>query len=223
MKQNGGKRPTALRKSGKQRRLEIIEAALRVIARDGLRAVSHRAVATEAAVPLAATTYYFRDLADLITESFLHWSSTQQANVEAFHLRILELLEQARSGRLERTLLPGRIAEVASAYVVEQVREYRSDRVLEFAFLHEAARLPRLRTVVQQQQRAFLDFLEEFHAAVGSRRPGVDAQISHSVLLGLEKSALLADDSGKIDTDSISAVLLGYLVGVLATPVADEP
>lgn len=223
MQQNGGKRSTALRESGKQRRLEIIEAALRVIARDGLRAVSHRAVASEAAVPLSATTYYFRDLADLITESFLHWSSTQQAKAEAFHLRILELLENARTGSLDRARLSRRIAEVASAYIVEQVREYRSDRVLEFAFLHEAARLPRLRAVVQQQQRAFLDFLEEFHTAVGSRRPGVDAQISHSVLLGLEKIALLADDSGKIDTDSISAVLLGYLDGVLAAPVADEP
>ena len=81
MKHDTGKRPAVVRESGKQRRLEIIEAALRVIARDGLRAVSHRAVAAEAAVPLAATTYYFHDLADLIAESFLYWSSAQQANV----------------------------------------------------------------------------------------------------------------------------------------------
>ncbi len=220
MKHDTGKRPAVVRESGKQRRLEIIEAALRVIARDGLRAVSHRAVAAEAAVPLAATTYYFHDLADLIAESFLYWSSAQQANVEAFHARIQDLLEQARAGKLERARLPGRIAEAASAYVVEQVREYRSDRVLEFAFLHEAARLPRLRAAVLRQQQGFLDFLQVFHEAVGSRQPGVDAQISHSVLLGLEKSALLADDSGKIDTDALRVVLLGYLHGVLATSAA---
>ena len=40
MKHDTGKRPAVVRESGKQRRLEIIEAALRVIARDGLRAVS---------------------------------------------------------------------------------------------------------------------------------------------------------------------------------------
>lgn len=220
MKHATGKRPTVVRESGKQRRLEIIEAALRVIAREGLRAVSHRAVAAEAAVPLAATTYYFRDLADLLAESFLYWSAAQQANVEAFHARIQQLLEQARAGKLDRARLQGRIAEAASAYVVEQVREYRSDRVLEFAFLHEAARLPRLRAVVQRQQQGFLDFLQMFHAEVGSQRPAVDAQISHSVLLGLEKSALLADDNGKVDIDAVRAVFLGYLEGVLAGSAA---
>lgn len=51
---------------GEARREAIVAAAARLVAEAGPDAVAHRAVATAAGVPLAATTYYFRDLADLL-------------------------------------------------------------------------------------------------------------------------------------------------------------
>ncbi len=193
--------PARVRASAVQRRQDIIEATLRVMARDGLRAVSHRAVASEASVPLASTTYYFRDLEDLIIESFLHWSEGQRRDIEAFQVRVLALLSQTRVAGTAEAL-----ADAASAYVLDQVRRLRSDRVLEYAFLHEAIRVPRLRAALERQQQGYLDFLREFHAALGSPQPELDAQITNSVLLGLEKSALLAQ--GPVE---IRAVMLRHL------------
>ncbi|WP_373691576.1 TetR/AcrR family transcriptional regulator, partial [Endozoicomonas sp. SESOKO2] len=46
------------RANSEQRRRTILEAALRIVVRDGVRGVRHRAVAKEAQVPLSATTYY---------------------------------------------------------------------------------------------------------------------------------------------------------------------
>ena len=195
------KQPARVRASAVQRRQDIIEATLRVMARDGLRAVSHRAVAVEASVPLASTTYYFRDLEDLIIESFLHWSEGQRRDIEAFQVRVLALLSQTRVAGTAEAL-----ADAASAYVLDQVRRLRSDRVLEYAFLHEAIRVPRLRAALERQQQGYLDFLREFHAALGSPQPGLDAQITNSVLLGLEKSALLA--KGPVE---VRAVMLRHL------------
>jgi DNA-binding transcriptional regulator YbjK len=195
------KQPARVRASAVQRRQDIIEATLRVMARDGLRAVSHRAVASEASVPLASTTYYFRDLEDLIIESFLHWSEGQRRDIEAFQVRVLALLSQTRVAGTAEAL-----ADAASAYVLDQVRRLRSDRVLEYAFLHEAIRVPRLRAALERQQQGYLDFLREFHAALGSPQPELDAQITNSVLLGLEKSALLSQ--GPVE---IRAVMLRHL------------
>jgi DNA-binding transcriptional regulator YbjK len=208
------RRHTVVRASGKQRRLAIIQATLRVMAREGLRAVSHRAVAAEAGVPLASTTYYFRDLDDLITESFLHWSALQQVQVEGFYRRAVQIL--AASGREpdESASVARELARVAAEYVIEQVTRHRKDRVLELAFLHEAARVPRLRAVVREQQVGFLDFLEQFHTALGSQMPSLDAQITHSVLLGMEKSAVLAD-TDQPDAGSIRQVFERYLLTVL--------
>jgi DNA-binding transcriptional regulator YbjK len=200
-----------VRESARQRRLDIIEATLRVMRRDGLRTVTHRAVASEAGVPLAATTYYFRDLEDLITESFLHWSAGQRHVVESFHRRVLELLATAGAPSAD---LADTLADAAADYIAEQVGRYRADRVLEFAFLHEAVRLPGLREVVEQQQRTYTDYLGDVHAALGSPQPALDAQISNSLLLGLEKRALLAG-ADAIDRAGIRAVLLRYLGALL--------
>ena len=195
------RQPARTRASAVQRRQDIIEATLRVMARDGLRAVSHRAVAAEASVPLASTTYYFRDLEDLIIESFLHWSEGQRRDIEAFQVRVLALLSQTRADGTAEAL-----ADAASAYVLDQVRRLRSDRVLEYAFLHEAMRAPPLRAALERQQQGYLEFLREFHAALGSPQPELDAQITNSVLLGLEKSALLA--KGPVE---VRAVMLRHL------------
>ncbi|MFE0424637.1 TetR/AcrR family transcriptional regulator [Streptomyces sp. NPDC058953] len=48
------------------RRLRIIDAAIRVVGRDGIAGVSHRSVAAEADVPLGSTTYHFASLDELL-------------------------------------------------------------------------------------------------------------------------------------------------------------
>ena len=60
----------ARRAGSEQRRQAILDAALNIIVTDGIRAVRHRAVAREADVPLSATTYYFKDISDLIADAF---------------------------------------------------------------------------------------------------------------------------------------------------------
>ena len=44
------------------KRNEVLDAALRVMTRDGIRAVTHRAVAAELGHSLRATTYYFASI-----------------------------------------------------------------------------------------------------------------------------------------------------------------
>ena len=54
---------------GEQRRAELLEAAIHLIGAHGLDAVTHRAVAAEAGVPPASTSYYFRSKDELIDEA----------------------------------------------------------------------------------------------------------------------------------------------------------
>ena len=67
--------PPATRETGRRvgpgagRHRAILEATVRVLIRDGLAGVTHRAVAREAEVPLAATTYYFSSKEELLGEA----------------------------------------------------------------------------------------------------------------------------------------------------------
>jgi DNA-binding transcriptional regulator YbjK len=52
-----------------ERRSAILDATVGILASEGLGAVTHRAVAREAGVPLAATTYYFSSKDELLAEA----------------------------------------------------------------------------------------------------------------------------------------------------------
>lgn len=55
---------------GRLRRDALLDAGVELLTEGGFAAVSHRAVAERAGLPLAATTYYFRSRDDLIAAAF---------------------------------------------------------------------------------------------------------------------------------------------------------
>lgn len=71
-----------VRERGRARQQALLAAALRVIARDGIGGVTHRAVAAEAGVPASATTYFFDSLDHLIVEAVRSAVSEEVARLE---------------------------------------------------------------------------------------------------------------------------------------------
>ncbi|WP_307795769.1 TetR family transcriptional regulator [Amycolatopsis sp. 195334CR] len=59
--------PDGRRVKGERRKQELIEATLRVVARDGVAGVSHRTVSKEAGQPATSAAYYFSSIQDLLT------------------------------------------------------------------------------------------------------------------------------------------------------------
>lgn len=55
---------------GQERREQIVEAVIALISRDGIQAVTHRAVALEAGVGPSAPSYFFPSIDDLVVEAF---------------------------------------------------------------------------------------------------------------------------------------------------------
>ncbi|WP_394768818.1 TetR/AcrR family transcriptional regulator [Lacisediminihabitans sp.] len=62
---------------GEARRAALLDAVVRVLERGGPSAVTHRAVAAEAGVPLAAATYYFANIDDLLVSALLKATEEQ--------------------------------------------------------------------------------------------------------------------------------------------------
>ena len=116
---------------GERRRQAILEAALRLISKHGVGALTHRAVAEEADVPLASTTYYFDSLDELL-EGALHLFVEEEAT------RLTALAE-----RLEGQDLPP--VEIARLFQAELEPD-----AAQFELYVEAARRPSLRKVARQ-------------------------------------------------------------------------
>ncbi|MCC6524571.1 MAG: TetR family transcriptional regulator, partial [Polyangiaceae bacterium] len=75
-KRAGAERATSRKERGEAKRRAVLEATLRLLAREGPRGVTHRAVAAEAGTSLRATTYYFASREELLTEALRHYAAT---------------------------------------------------------------------------------------------------------------------------------------------------
>src|SRR5215207_11487870 len=71
------------------RRRAIIDATIRILRSEGPGGVTHRAVAQEAGVPLAATTYYFSSKDELLEDSLHLLAGEEAERLEALASAIL--------------------------------------------------------------------------------------------------------------------------------------
>lgn len=201
----------AARSGSEQRRRAILEATLRIIIRDGIRAVRHRAVAKEAGVPLSATTYYFKDIHDLIADTFTLFVENAMAQVlDPVWVKIYEYLGQY-GGRppadaAQREALLGGLARLAADFVEQELTQQREHLLAEQAFMQAAILDERLRAPAAEFRQRIVAGLQAFCTAMGSREPALDAELIHHAFLQLEYEHLIRND-GVFDRDRVERVL----------------
>lgn len=208
----------ASRQGSEQRRQAILDAAMRVIVRDGVRAVRHRAVAAEAGVPLSATTYYFKDIDDLITDTFAQFVERSAAYMAHFWSSTQGLLQQQVSqldGSAEaRRRLAGEIARLAVEYVRQQLLTRREHLLAEQAFQQEALLNPRLHELMRAHRQILLQGVTHFFEVLGSQQPEQDAKLLTAIILRMEYQGLL-DGVDHLDSEGMLAILKRYMHLVL--------
>ncbi|NIE74443.1 TetR family transcriptional regulator [Pantoea sp. Tr-811] len=208
------------RQGSEQRRQLILDAAMRIIVRDGVRGVRHRAVAAEAGVPLSATTYYFKDIEDLLTDTFAQYverSAAYMAKLWANTEVVLrELLAKDDGSVASRARLADAIAHIVADYVSRQLLTRRDFIMAEQAFRQEALLCPRLAELVQAHEQILLHGARHLLQVVGSRQPEQDAQMLTAIIVQMEYQGLLKDADAQADGQML-AMLTRYLHLVLAS------
>jgi TetR/AcrR family transcriptional regulator, regulator of biofilm formation and stress response len=159
---------------GERRREEILRATLRVIGARGADAVTHRAVAQEAGVPLSATTYYFASKDELLEQTLLMAAREETERIERL---VLDLAP--------RELSAADWAAGVAALIAGDVRDEPDRHVALFELGLEATRTESLRGELQRWQDAHIRLAELGCRAVGSEEPELDARIVVATLTGL--------------------------------------
>ncbi|MBX8485381.1 TetR/AcrR family transcriptional regulator [Pseudomonas cichorii] len=185
----------ASREGSEQRRQKILDATMRIVVRDGVRAVRHRAVATEADVPLSATTYYFKDIDDLLTDAFAQYverSAAYQAKLwQHTEVVLREMLTRGTANPTDRLRLADDIARMTMEYIRHQLQTRREYLIAEHAFHHEALINPRLAPLVVAHQEILLQGTYQFLQVIGSSQPVQDAQVLTGIIRRMEYQGLL--------------------------------
>ncbi|MFE5796924.1 TetR/AcrR family transcriptional regulator [Streptomyces sp. NPDC056503] len=137
-----------------ERRAALVDAAIEVLAREGARGLTFRAVDTEARVPTGTASNYFANRDDLLTQA---------------GARVYERL-QPDEATMEETRTAPRDKETYTRIMRELVGRVSSFRTGYLALLElrlEATRRPALRSILTERVRADVEANVAFHEASG--------------------------------------------------------
>jgi DNA-binding transcriptional regulator YbjK len=183
---------------GAPRRTELADAAIRTLARDGSRGLTHRAVDRTAGLPEGSTSYYFR---------------TRHSLLQAIVDRLAEL-----DGGTIPTLPATSGHEFADAFtaVLEHLLTQGRARLLaRYELTLEATRRPELREVLAASSAKIYDLVAERFGALGVTEPQQRADDFLAVVDGL----LLTQVTGVGAQKPLSPARLRQVVGRLLEAV----
>lgn len=185
--------PGARAEASKRVRDAIVEATVRIVARSGVAAVTHRRVAEEAGVSLSSTTWHFASKADILAAA-LRWCADREiARIEAIadRLAVFEL---------------DAWADALADWLIEQVRDEHT--IALYRLQIELLGTPRARAVHREWGRGLRSIgdrvLDGSHAA--------DVRLVIAALDGLRLSALSA---GETDLEWLRPVVRRQLEALL--------
>lgn len=204
------------RARGEQTRAKILEGVVRVIARDGVGGVTHRAVAAESNVNLSLTTYYFVDRYDLVASAFEVFVVQGRVELDRHWARAFEhiaaILAKGRS-KAARVRLRDYVADQIVRYVRGKLADAPLGVALEQHIFTEALVDERLTELGAAHRAHLLEPMRKLCELGGSDQPAVDADLLLGTILRLEYESLLLP-AGKPDARRMRASL-GRLLGFI--------
>ncbi|HEX5617544.1 MAG TPA: TetR family transcriptional regulator [Solirubrobacteraceae bacterium] len=165
----------------------IVAATVRVVAREGVAAVTHRRVAGEAKVSLSSTTWHFATKADIL-EAALRWTARHEV------ARITEIAERLDGAEFD----PAAWAEELSDWLVEQVSGERDVVVALYRLQIELLGSPQARELHREWGLGLYALGERVLAHSSTLTPELDVRLIVSALDGLRLSVL---SSGEQETE----------------------
>ncbi len=183
------------------RRALLADAGIAVLARDGSRGLTHRAIDAEASVPLGTTSNYFRSREALITGLF-----------ERIGVRLAPTPEDLETRAVEQ---PSR--ELFADYIRDIVRRLITNREVTIALYElrlDASRRPELAASLGQWQRDAFDGDVEFNEAAGLPGGRREVALFHYAIEGLVFDRLTSPIDPDTPTDEVvDALVAGLLPG----------
>jgi len=190
------------RAKGEQTRQNILEATLRLIVARGHHAVTHRAVAAEAGVNLSLTTYYFKDLQELIRHAFEFYSERTSQAVGDMWCAINSHLDSMRVDTVEQKAeIADWLATMAAEYILDEFKNKSDNLTLEMTLFYDLHLEKGLRDIGYQLRTRFKsDFIALCHR-LGSVKPEVDAALLLGEIQRLEYQGLA--EGGELTKEQI--------------------
>lgn len=205
-------RRVADRAKDNPRRLLLLQTTLRLVADEGIDAVSHRAVAASAGVALGSTTYWFSSRQEMLRQALEHFARLE-----------IESLRAHLGGVLGKRLSDARMVDEFTAILMPQLGEDSWRTVAQYALYQEAFRRPELADVCREWTRAWESALAEVFASLDAPDPELEGRMFLAMLDGLLLNQLATPDRTDDETVIRSALKAWFARVPKRGPAKGEP
>ncbi|MCB0873223.1 MAG: TetR family transcriptional regulator [Actinobacteria bacterium] len=190
-----------------ERRTALCDAGIRLLAREGGRGLTHRAIDAEAGVPTGTASNYFR---------------SRDAILEAIALRLMERLTPRPGGNVPSAdAAPTREDQIRAIRHVVAAALASPDLYLAMLELRlEAVRRPSLRDALTQTIRRNFENDYMYHLAAGLPGGRTEVMLLHLTIDGLLLDQLTLPNAIGVDDP---AALVGRIVDLIVMPAPSAP
>lgn len=169
------------RSKGEKTRRLILSAAIEVLAQQGIKGTTHRAVASHADIQLSLTTYYFKDIQELVFEAFLLCCEEKVKLTLSGWQTILDTLKDYDKTSLRKAPikeeLGEKLADVTARYLHQGISDNATYLKVEQLLFAEMQFNPLLARVGEDHRTAMLKPIEKFCHFLNKKFAQIDADM----------------------------------------------
>jgi DNA-binding transcriptional regulator YbjK len=208
------------RTKGEQTRNKILKSAIEVLAAHGIKGTTHRAIANHANLQLSLTTYYFKDIKELVQQAFMLSSNIAVANSGAAWFPLFEYLDSFDTKQLTqapiREKLRAELAHLITQYLVDKITLQRTELAIEQLLFTEIRITPQLRELADNHRLALLMPCIKLASYFNEDKNDLDGGILLTTLTQLKYSNLMIPPK-KLNKNYIEEVISHALSWVIHT------
>ena len=197
--------PIKRRTKGEKTREKILLSAIEILALSGIKGTTHRAIASHAELQLSLTTYYFKDIQELIHQAFKLNSERilfrSDTILEASFISITKIQKKELKKTSVKEELCQQLSDMTSNHLIENIKHQAISLAVEQLMLTEVQVTPQLRLLVQEHELAQLVPYEQLCSFFNKVSPALDAKIMYTIFSQLQYSQLA--NQVNVDSDLI--------------------
>jgi DNA-binding transcriptional regulator YbjK len=194
------------RSKGEQTRNQILNAAIEVLASQGIKGTTHRAIANQAQLQLSLTTYYFKDIKELVHEAFMLSSTQTISRAGAAWFPAFDILDSYTKTQLKKVALRMELAEtlskMATDYLCRKIKDHPIELAIEQLLFTEIQITPQLRELANTHKQALISPFIQLCSYFNEENAVLDADILLTIFTQLEYRNLVVPVD-EIDIDII--------------------
>ncbi|GAA5134333.1 TetR/AcrR family transcriptional regulator [Thalassotalea piscium] len=178
------------RSKGEQTRNNILIAAIDILAHNGIKGTTHRAIANHANIQLSLTTYYFKDIQELVHQAFKLNSEHITQLTDFAWKQAFDYLDAIGKTQLKKVSVKKQVREqlsqLATEYIINKVTEMPIALAVEQLLFTEIQTTPQLRELADQHRNLLLGPFVKLCQYFDQENTKLDADILFTIFTQIE-------------------------------------